>query len=537
MPTVLAAALCVHALSPSSAAASDVIAVQADGKIVVAGGAPPRFGMLARLHPDGSLDRSFGKRGIVIDPHSRPLTEIGLQSDGKIVALDQRNQVKRYHPDGPRDPGFGRGGVVGGGPSDASFMTLFPEGRIGVASYSYSKFGLNMSAAVYAADGRSAVHVDDLSGRRVSALAAGRDGSLLVADGSALDRLLPGADSPYDPSFDGGTGYATGAYPAGSLGFNAIVPTPAGLLAAGGNANHVVLARFSNDGVVDRGFGVNGFAEAPLPSEPSRGNDLAVQSDGKLVVGGDVGGKGDPFFRTCLSCPKSPLLLRFLPDGALDTTFGDRGVARVTGFDGSPVLARGQTVATLLGGRILIGGEASARKTRMIVSRFDQSGALDPSFGDGGVATIEACPGGPAAQRRRGCLPSLRARLRLRRSQQGVTLRWRLSPNLEWGRIKLVEMRLPGPLRFLERRKDEIEATYVEDGSQRQGWVRVVGRSMKIAFENAESLSLTIPASALRVAGEIPPGRKLPFRVKAWFEGFLGVAAGRHEVVLRRAIG
>jgi uncharacterized delta-60 repeat protein len=79
--------------------ANNAVAIQADGKIVVSGGAgsgsDSRFA-LARYDPDGALDATFGGDGRVTTPFSRQgdFAEegLGIQADGKIVAAG----VARY---------------------------------------------------------------------------------------------------------------------------------------------------------------------------------------------------------------------------------------------------------------------------------------------------------------------------------------------------------------------------------------------------------------------------------------------------------
>ncbi|MFN3653039.1 MAG: hypothetical protein ACK47B_25955 [Armatimonadota bacterium] len=72
--------------------AARAIAVQADGRLVVAGSALPRRTvdtLLARYHPDGTLDATFGKQGVSVLRFSKNshdyATAVRLQGDGKIV--------------------------------------------------------------------------------------------------------------------------------------------------------------------------------------------------------------------------------------------------------------------------------------------------------------------------------------------------------------------------------------------------------------------------------------------------------------------
>src|SRR5437868_3678788 len=80
--------------APQGPKALRAIAIQKDGKVVVAGwGAnPPPQGFydvaLARFNPDGSPDQTFGAGGYVLSSFSEDPDEaydIGIQSDGKIV--------------------------------------------------------------------------------------------------------------------------------------------------------------------------------------------------------------------------------------------------------------------------------------------------------------------------------------------------------------------------------------------------------------------------------------------------------------------
>jgi len=103
------------------------VQVQSDGKIVAAGQAEmggQEDALLVPLHPDGSLDTSFGDDGIVttdVNGFDDRFRDMALQSDGKIVVVGQQTEadgtttrftVSRFHPDGTPDAAFGTDGVV-----------------------------------------------------------------------------------------------------------------------------------------------------------------------------------------------------------------------------------------------------------------------------------------------------------------------------------------------------------------------------------------------------------------------------------------
>ncbi len=110
------------------------MAIQLDGKIIVAGGAGlgnlpgPVFGMvgnsfvaLARFNTNGVPDASFGNNGTVVaevGASSDYALSLALQSDGKIVVAGASQNgfyqffAQRYNPDGSVDSSYGNGGAA-----------------------------------------------------------------------------------------------------------------------------------------------------------------------------------------------------------------------------------------------------------------------------------------------------------------------------------------------------------------------------------------------------------------------------------------
>lgn len=97
------------------------MAIQPDGKIVVAGNSNWKFA-LARYNTNGSLDNTFGTGGLVVTPigtSTDELKNITLQADGKIVAVGfgivgsfRDAIVVRYNSNGLLDNTFGTSGIV-----------------------------------------------------------------------------------------------------------------------------------------------------------------------------------------------------------------------------------------------------------------------------------------------------------------------------------------------------------------------------------------------------------------------------------------
>ncbi len=132
----------------------DGLVVQADGKIVAAGGTVRGAGRdfaLARYLADGTLDPDFGTAGVVttsIDPGYDIAYALLLQPDGRLVAAGQTRTgntndnfaVVRYLANGSLDPSFGSGGMttipVGPGSDVAKALAVQADGRIVVAGTS-----------------------------------------------------------------------------------------------------------------------------------------------------------------------------------------------------------------------------------------------------------------------------------------------------------------------------------------------------------------------------------------------------------------
>ena len=124
--------------------AADLI-LQRDGKLVVA---REDFG-LVRYNPDGSLDLAFGDGGTVLTDFGylgQQGLALAVQRDGKLVVAGRVDGVPvggfalaRYHPDGTLDPTFGRQGLVIAGFGDnvdhANALVVQPDGRLVAAGY------------------------------------------------------------------------------------------------------------------------------------------------------------------------------------------------------------------------------------------------------------------------------------------------------------------------------------------------------------------------------------------------------------------
>lgn len=150
------------------------VAVQPDGKIVVAGAAfnETTFNdefVLVRYLPDGSLDKKFAVKGKATfgSPNSDNVArKVELQADGKIVvagsswdheAGTSEFTLLRYTPNGTLDKTFDKDGVVltdfSGKDDFATSLIIQPDGRLLVAGYSFTDINSSFSLARYNQDG------------------------------------------------------------------------------------------------------------------------------------------------------------------------------------------------------------------------------------------------------------------------------------------------------------------------------------------------------------------------------------------------
>ena len=408
------------------------VAVQSDGRILIGGlfftyNGVARNG-IARLNSSGSLDNTF-------DPGTGAANvfAIAVQSDGKVIIGGffttyngvARSGVVRTNTNGSLDTSFDPGTGV----TAASFVyavAVQTDGKIliGGSFTSYNGVTRNRIARLLPAPGAlsfsaSTNSVNEGAGNATITMTrtGGTDNSVTakvtLTDGttSPADYIFaPGAlDTSFDP--------ATGA----DLEVRTVALQPDGKILIGGQFttyNGVArsgIARVNADGSLDTTFapgtGITG-------GQQRRVYAIAVQSDGKIVIGGD--------FDTYNGVARSRIA-RLNADGSLDTTFNPgtgfgvnsivygiamqsdkivivaisstyngvprRGVARInadgsldTTFDpGSGTNALVLAVAIQADGKILIGGPFTDYNgaARIRMARLNPNGSLDTTFDPG----------------------------------------------------------------------------------------------------------------------------------------------------------
>jgi len=309
---------------------------------------------------DGSLDPSFGSGGKLTTDFSGRADfahALAIQSDGRILLAGGRDApgsaqnfaLARYSPNGTLDNSYGSGGKV---------TTDF--------------FG---------------------SGSASDALVVQTDGKA-VAAGAALDSLGNGfwalarfnPDGSLDASFGSGGKVTTDL----TSGAEAIAISPNAKLVVAGTTEdqkgeHFAICRFNPDGSLDTSFGAGG--KVINSTIPGAADAIALQSDGKIVIGGSA--VPDP------AKPEKFALLRYNADGSPDTSFGTGGVAITDFFATGDSTVRG--VAIQSDGKIVAAGivqlGASVDSRDFGLARFNPDGTLDTSFSGGGLFAANSATG------------------------------------------------------------------------------------------------------------------------------------------------
>ncbi len=218
------------------------------------------------------------------------------------------------------------------------------------------------------------------------AIAVQSDGKILVAgdsniggsDDFALTRY--NSDGSLDITFGGGDGILTTDFSGNNDTARSIVVQSDGKILLGGQSDNgsnedFAAARYNSDGTLDTTFGGgDGLVTTDFGGGYDYGKGIAVQSDGKILLGGQSNGSNSDF-----------ALVRYNSDGSLDTSFDGDGIV-TTDFGGSGDY--GRSVAVQSDGKILMGGESDINgNDDFAVVRYNSDGSLDTSFDGDGIVT------------------------------------------------------------------------------------------------------------------------------------------------------
>lgn len=336
------------------------VAAQPDGSVLAA-----REGTLRHYLANGALDPAYAPQPT--PPADEAERRAQLPSGKTLVVKSEAYTytktsasfeivVRRLNPDGSPDAGFGKGGVVRLF-SDFGFVENFPRGIIATAD----------------------------------------EGAVVIA-GSALVGLT--ASGALDPA------YGSGGIAKVDGGITAFHAQPDGKLLLTGErgccqeSSDFFVARYTTQGAPDPSFG----AAAGSTVADFGGSDHVASalwaSDGSIVVGGSSITAPDPAIPSdCLGlmlCTEVPVLARFGADGRLDPGFGSGGLVRLAPLAAGSnsrlgVSSAGEmgvlTIAARAAGGWIAGGSGGPAQTVAFLAALGTDGALDLSFGDGGIVS------------------------------------------------------------------------------------------------------------------------------------------------------
>ncbi|HEX6430836.1 MAG TPA: T9SS type A sorting domain-containing protein [Niastella sp.] len=394
------------------------MAFTSDGKILVAGRAEnDAYFLITRYTMDGAIDGTFGTGGVVKARSEANNSARGygmaLQPDGKIVMAGWNWPstidfcVMRFNADGSFDNNFGTGGKVttpiGAGNDEGTNVALQSDGKIVVTGSSFNASGntdyvvmrYTSTGVVDSTFGTNGIVITDINAYDIPEGIAinSTTGAITIAGTSNSNYSLLGnhhtgngdftvvrytSSGELDGSFGTG-GIATFDISSGSAdAAHSLAVQPDGKLIVAGttvrtvNNKDVVVLRLTTAGAPDPSFGTGGIAIENYDGVNSDDDcrSVAVQSDGKIVIGGSV----DAFPNTTGLNPIGLMLMRFTTNGALDPSFNGDGktAANIAWTDNDFGVA-----IALSGSRIYLAGSSGQPKD-LAIAAFQNSvgGAL-----------------------------------------------------------------------------------------------------------------------------------------------------------------
>lgn len=349
-----------------------------------------------RLLAAGDLDATFGAGGIVlIDPQREQDgdRDIAVTADGHILILatgldGKAASVVRYNADGTLDTTFAADSFNFGDEKLTQVpigVIAAPDGKILVNGATFEVVQSNpdfdptsiVTPYLWRLNGDGTIDTTFGDGGqadievvfRADNIAFQPDGKFLVVTGQRLSRY--NVDGSLDESFNnGGSLFLEGDVP--FVDYHTIELQSDGkiIIAAKEQVDdhyQTVVVRRNADGSADSSFGDNGVTRVDLGPGPSfdEPQAIVVQPDGGIVVA-----LQHQFVLTAL---------RVTASGALDTTFGVDGVAKVP-FD---VNVDTRDVKVDPQGRLVLVGEGNfeAGQERFVATRLLADGSVDDSFG------------------------------------------------------------------------------------------------------------------------------------------------------------
>jgi uncharacterized delta-60 repeat protein len=310
----------------------------------------------------GVLDPAFNSSGVVVHEvggeTTSQVSKVFMLEDGSIAAVGGSNTTAAQGWPPPR------GGVLVQFASDGEeqISTVYDANVPGCTAWRQFYDGIHLDSGEFI-----------VAGQRQSGCGATPNHFDVVhirADGVVERYFDPGVFHNYTAS-----GHALALQPDGKVVTAGRASTGSGVE----NRNIALTRHHIVDGTLDAGFGDGGEVTFDIDGDWDRLNSVAITDNGKIVAAGFATTTNDRDF----------LILRFEPDGTLDTSFGSGGMV-IHDFEGAE--DRINDLSLMADGKIMVAGITTAAvdsSRRFTVARFLESGSLDGTFADNGVALIE----------------------------------------------------------------------------------------------------------------------------------------------------
>jgi uncharacterized delta-60 repeat protein len=372
---------------------SNHITIQTDGKIIISGLHKASTPFVTRYDNNGSLDTTFGTNG-TLTPQIGTFagTKVAIQADGKllIAGTDQGGfAIARYNASGTDiDPTFGVNGLATFSADswnirysladivvqpDQKIVTVGTQEIGNFTNFVIVRFNTDGTPdTTFITNGFLIMDKTDFPNNRfnsANAIALQPDGKIIVSghmlDDDANDQITLtrlASDGFPDKDNFGSNGKGTVITPLNYFKHSnsAILIQPDGKIVIAGilddydhETRDVALARFNSDGSLDSTFGPSGIVTTDFGSNETCA-DITLQPNGKIILAGKI------------SSPESAdiLLVRYNNDGTLDQTFGTAGML-TKDFGNTPDSGNG--LALQPDGLLLVAGSTNGNA---VVARY-----------------------------------------------------------------------------------------------------------------------------------------------------------------------
>ncbi len=337
--------------------------LQKDGELLIAGSGYKdqsklnADAVILRLNTDGTNDNNFGNNGLVFtdfDNEKEDLLCVSLQQDGKIIGggnngfsgYPQKGIAARYDAFGIPDTTFGVNGkiITDYNPLPFSVETIYQTETLENGS-------ILISAAV----------ADTAEAKQVTVKAMYHSNGILDSTFGVNGLLKDSISIPAATDVTGRKIY----FDHRSL----------------DDLDHFAISRRLSNGTLDISFNGTGISFIFIDTLGVTPTTCIIQSDKKILIGGFVNTK------LCdrSNCDGSDfLLVRYNGNGSIDSSFGNDGIARLN-FDLSNEL---QKILLQADGKILVAGTVTNNPAGFEgaygLARYLPNGEVDSTFGNNG---------------------------------------------------------------------------------------------------------------------------------------------------------